>query len=317
MGIIFILETKIEILSATLSCTTTMTALTGSEIVLLQQDGSFMLRNVLYVMLADSIVWGAYSAVGEGHINGLNPSHWTGINVTVFGFSIYCLRFVNASYWDSIHWSILLARPSIPCVHSNRELKTRAWLALLLTAIVLFLISTFIVLQGYSNFVVQVKSIMFSTNTSLDARVASILPLYILDDTNDCLVTINVFPISFWWMYTLWPKLQFLISDWIVIWRTWVLSRTDSWAKYMPILFWIGSFGRPLELWNESFNFIHSSLVGLFIAERIYTLGHGGESRLEAAGQFADQTLTLNETCYALSLVCNLLCTVLIGYRAW
>lgn len=51
---------------------------------------------------------------------------------------------------------------------------------------------------------------------------------------------------------------QFLVTDAIVIWRTWVLWK-DSYAKYTPILFWIASLGELSQISEAAVDFSFSS----------------------------------------------------------
>lgn len=56
--------------------------------------------------------------------------------------------------------------------------------------------------------------------------------------------------------------------------------------------------------------------IGVFVAERVCALNYGGEATIRAMG-FPKRLMALNTTSYALSVACNLVCTVMIGYRAW
>lgn len=77
-------------------------------------------------------------------------------------------------------------------MNSNRERKAKAWLALLLTTVVLFLISTFFVFRDCYIFFAQVDEIMFSTDIFLEERVASTSSIYTFVDVNDSLINIGV-----------------------------------------------------------------------------------------------------------------------------
>lgn len=77
-------------------------------------------------------------------------------------------------------------------VDSQRERKLKAWLALLLTTTVVFLISTVSIIHDCYVFFIQVQGLMFSTEMNYEDRVASTTSRYTFDDVGDFMFSTSV-----------------------------------------------------------------------------------------------------------------------------
>lgn len=87
-------------------------------------------------------------------------------------------------------------------MNSYREQKTKAWLALLSTIVVLFLISTYNVFRDCYSIFIQVQAFMFSIDEFMEEREVSTSSRYAVEDVDDFLMYFGVCSPIFQW-YTL------------------------------------------------------------------------------------------------------------------
>jgi hypothetical protein len=138
---------------------------------------------------------------------------------------------------------------------SQREEKTRSWVILLCTIILMFSMSTYCLTYQYSDLVVRFDVISFSSEPILNRRYGE----YTRSGAHLRFgyATISSLEVSegpdHRWLrdfYLICEK--FLVGDAVVIWRTWAIWQ-GAWPCYASVLLWFASFGICLVLTNQKF----------------------------------------------------------------
>lgn len=89
---------------------------------------------------------------------------------------------------------------------------------------------------------------------------------------------------------------------------------SDSLAIYVPVALWAGALGESPQLLLKIGS--QHCRAGTFVAGRVIALGFGGHRIFETTGG-PQLAANLNSALYVLSVTCNFVCTVMVGYRAW